>query len=60
MFDKVLLLGKGGKTVYFGPTRDVEPYFEKLGYPTPSKVNPPDFYMDGINSLKFPFTFVQL
>ncbi len=32
MFDDVLLLGKGGKTVYLGPTEDALKYFEELGF----------------------------
>jgi ABC-type multidrug transport system ATPase subunit len=35
-FDKVLLLGKG-RTVYFGPTSDVEQYFENVGFQCPPK-----------------------
>lgn len=47
MFHKVLLLGKGGRTVYFGSTKEVEAYFEKLGFVCPPKVNLSDFFMDG-------------
>ena len=46
MFDDVLLLGKGGWTVYTGPGKEVQGYFEGLGYSLPSKQNPADFYMD--------------
>jgi ABC-type multidrug transport system ATPase subunit len=31
MFHDVLLLGKGGKTVYLGPTEQAAEYFESLG-----------------------------
>lgn len=36
--DYVLLLSKGGKTVYSGPGAEMVPYFERLGYPCPSLV----------------------
>ena len=42
MFDNVLLLGKGGRTVYLGPTKDVLKYFEDLGFQCPQYVNPAD------------------
>ena len=32
MFDDVLLLGKGGKMVYFGPGNRCEDYFERYLY----------------------------
>ena len=47
-FDDVLLLGKGGRTVYIGPTVDAMNYFESLGYKRPDLVNPADFMMDAI------------
>ena len=46
MFDDVLLLCKGGRTVYAGPECEVQGYFEGLGYALPGKQNPADFYMD--------------
>ena len=46
MFDDVLLLCKGGSTVYAGSVADVQGYVESLGYALPSKQNPADFYMD--------------
>ena len=46
LFDDVLLLGKGGKTVYMGPTKDCLAYFEKLGFQCPHFVNPADFVLD--------------
>lgn len=46
MFDDVLLLCKGGRTVYAGQGSEVQGYFEGLGYALPSKQNPADFYMD--------------
>ena len=48
MFDKVLFLGQGGRTVYSGSVDDAETYFTRLGYPLPPYVNPADFYMDVI------------
>lgn len=47
-FDDVLLLGKGGRTVYIGPTVEAMGYFESLGYKRPELVNPADFMMDAI------------
>ena len=46
MFDDVLLLGKGGRTVYMGPSAQTLSYFEALGYSCPQHVNPPDFFLD--------------
>eukprot|EP00536_Pseudo-nitzschia_multiseries_P004086 jgi/Psemu1/187311/e_gw1.66.61.1 len=47
-FSNVLLLGRGGRTVYMGPTENMELYFENIGFPVPSQTNPADFYMDVI------------
>ena len=47
MFDNLLLLGKGGKTIYLGPVTRVEEYFEKeLGFPKPNGTNLADFVID--------------
>jgi hypothetical protein len=51
LFDQVLLLGKGGMTVYMGSTSQMPAYFEKLGFPCPSNVNPADFYMDVVSGI---------
>jgi hypothetical protein len=40
-FDDVLFLGKGGRTVYLGPTAQALPYFEERGIVCPPLVNPP-------------------
>ncbi|XP_046860525.1 ABC transporter G family member 28-like isoform X2 [Xenia sp. Carnegie-2017] len=48
MFDKVLFLGQGGRTVYSGPVDEAEAYFSRIGFPMPPYVNPADFYMDVI------------
>jgi hypothetical protein len=48
-FDDVLLLGKGGRTVFLGPTKKALPYFEgTVGVKCGQHVNPPDFFMDVI------------
>jgi hypothetical protein len=49
MFDDVLLLGKGGRTVYLGPTNKALSYFEELGFQCPEHSNPADFFMDIIS-----------
>ena len=43
--DRVMLLTHG-KCAYFGPTRDMIPYFSKMGYECPELANPLDFYID--------------
>jgi ABC-type multidrug transport system ATPase subunit len=48
-FDHVLLLGKGGKTVYSGPSNFALPYFQALGFRCPPSENPADFLMDAIS-----------
>lgn len=50
MFHDVLLLGKGGRTVYLGPTEEAEAYFASLGFVCPPHVNPADFFLDVISS----------
>ncbi len=45
-FNTILLLTKGGKTAYFGPTCGILPHFSKLGYDCPQYTNPSDFLMD--------------
>ena len=45
-FDDLLLLGKGGQVVYFGPVQDAPKYFESIGFPLPAHCNPSDFYLD--------------
>jgi ABC-type multidrug transport system ATPase subunit len=46
MFEQVLLLGYGGRTVYIGSVDQVEAYFESLGYQFPKKGNPADYLLD--------------
>lgn len=58
MFDRLLLLKKGGQTVYFG---DLGPnattllsYFEsKGGYPCPPQANPAEYILDVIGTSPF-------
>lgn len=45
-FDDLILLAKGGLTVYHGPVKKVEEYFCGLGIVVPERVNPPDYYID--------------
>lgn len=47
-FHDVLLLGKGGRTVYLGPSEKALDYFSSIGFECPQRVNPPDFFMDVI------------
>ncbi|PIN18130.1 Transporter, ABC superfamily (Breast cancer resistance protein) [Handroanthus impetiginosus] len=46
MFDDLILLAKGGLTVYHGPVKKVEEYFAGLGIHVPERVNPPDYFID--------------
>lgn len=46
MFDDLILLAKGGFSVYHGPVKKVEEYFSGLGIIVPERVNPPDYYID--------------
>jgi ABC-type multidrug transport system ATPase subunit len=46
MFDDVLILGKGGQTVFQGAVSECRAYFESLGFVIPSNGNPADFIMD--------------
>jgi ABC-type multidrug transport system ATPase subunit len=49
LFDDVLLLGKGGQTVYLGPSLGAKSYFENLGFEMASDENPGDIFMDIIS-----------
>lgn len=46
LFDDVLLLGKGGRTVYSGPAKGAQRYFQQLGFEAPKSENPADWIMD--------------
>ncbi|KAK4279654.1 hypothetical protein QN277_011396 [Acacia crassicarpa] len=46
MFDDLVLLAKGGLTVYHGSVNRVEEYFAGLGIFIPERINPPDYFID--------------
>ncbi|GLU02520.1 hypothetical protein SLE2022_197690 [Rubroshorea leprosula] len=46
MFDDLILLAKGGLTVYHGPVKKVEEYFASIGITVPERINPPDYFID--------------
>ncbi|OMO91565.1 ABC transporter-like protein [Corchorus olitorius] len=46
MFDDLILLAKGGLTVYHGSVKKVEEYFSGLGITVPERANPPDYFID--------------
>lgn len=54
MFDDVMFLAKGGRTVYLGPVSEVEDYFSGLGLIVPERINPPDHYMDALEGIAVP------
>ncbi|CAL4967684.1 unnamed protein product [Urochloa decumbens] len=54
MFDDLILLAKGGMTVYHGPVKKVEEYFQGLGIVVPERVNPPDYYIDILEGIVKP------
>ena len=45
-FDDLLLLGRGGRTAFYGPTCEAQAYFEGLGYVLPPRANPADALLD--------------
>ena len=45
-FSHCLLLAKGGKTVYMGPTETIQTYFEKIGFTIPFGENVADWFID--------------
>ncbi|KAK4535738.1 hypothetical protein CDCA_CDCA06G1763 [Cyanidium caldarium] len=45
MFDYLLLLSEG-QEMYFGPAKEMVPYFAALRYPCPEYFNPADFAID--------------
>ncbi|KAL8516650.1 hypothetical protein ACS0TY_015055 [Phlomoides rotata] len=53
-FDDLILLAKGGLTVYHGPVKKVEEYFESFGITVPDRVNPPDHYIDLLEGIVKP------
>merc|ERR1712232_986767 len=46
LYDAVLLLGLGGRTVYLGPSQGALPYFNSIGLDMPANENPADWFMD--------------
>ncbi|KAJ5641655.1 ABC multidrug transporter atrF [Penicillium lividum] len=52
-FDTLLLLAKGGKTVYFGDIGDngqtVKDYFDRYGAPCPANTNPAEHMIDVVS-----------
>lgn len=56
MFDDLILLAKGGLTVYHGSVKKVEEYFSSLGITVPERVNPPDHYIDILEGIVKPST----
>ncbi|XP_020274336.1 ABC transporter G family member 28-like isoform X2 [Asparagus officinalis] len=56
MFDDLILLAKGGLTVYHGSVKRVEEYFSGLGINVPDRVNPPDYFIDILEGIVKPNT----
>ncbi|KAK1323780.1 ABC transporter G family member 28 [Acorus calamus] len=56
MFDDLILLAKGGLTVYHGSVKKVEEYFASLGIHVPERVNPPDHFIDILEGIVKPST----
>ncbi|PIA37284.1 hypothetical protein AQUCO_03000108v1 [Aquilegia coerulea] len=56
MFDDLILLAKGGLTVYHGSVKKVEEYFAGLGISVPDRVNPPDHFIDILEGIVKPST----
>ncbi|KAI3840529.1 hypothetical protein MKX03_007223 [Papaver bracteatum] len=54
MFDDLILLAKGGLTVYHGPVKKVEEYFSSLGINVPDRINPPDYFIDILEGIVKP------
>ena len=54
MFDDLILLAKGGFTVYHGPVKKAEEYFSCLGINIPERVNPPDHIIDILEDIVVP------
>jgi ABC-type multidrug transport system ATPase subunit len=49
LFDTVLLLAKGGRTAYLGPSVNAMEYFTSVGFAAPENDNPADWLMDVIS-----------
>ncbi|GAA5891653.1 hypothetical protein JCM6882_006157 [Rhodosporidiobolus microsporus] len=48
MFDSVVLLAPGGKTVYSGPTSEAAAYFSRYGAVMPADANPAEFIIQTV------------
>ncbi|GMY09253.1 ABC transporter G family member 24-like isoform X3 [Fagus crenata] len=51
MFDDLILLAKGGLTVYHGPVKKVEEYFAGLGINSLERVNSPEHLIDIVEGI---------
>lgn len=49
LFDKLLLLSSG-RTCYFGPIKQIEPYFASIGHTLDVYTNPAEFLLDLVSS----------
>lgn len=56
MFDELVLLAKGGLTVYHGRIKKLEEYFAGLGITVPERENPPDYFIDILEGIIKPDT----
>ncbi|XWS66190.1 hypothetical protein CRYUN_Cryun05aG0178700 [Craigia yunnanensis] len=54
MFDDLVLLAKGGLTVYHGSAKKADEYFAGLGIHVPDRVNPPDHFIDILEGIVTP------
>jgi ABC-type multidrug transport system ATPase subunit len=52
LFDDILVMGKGGRVVYYGSSFEMVSYFDSLGHRCPTYVNPADFVID-ISSIDY-------
>lgn len=48
-FGNILLMAKGGKVAFNGPSESLLPYFAGVGYPCPGLTNPADHVLDIIS-----------
>ncbi len=48
LIDNLLVLGSG-KEIYYGETRNLKNYFDKINKPVPPHLNPSDHILDLIN-----------
>lgn len=49
-FSNVLLLAKGGRIAFNGPSSSTKEYFENLGFRCPANVNIADYFLDLVSS----------